>query len=119
MTLTSTASTRPVNPPGAKPLTAEQLWAAMAYKARNPEHFVIVIKTCEVLKDEGHKLTRKLTLAGGVVVIEEVSLYEPTSVIFPSACRQARDLISDSRLISRWIQDRGFLTSSLTMSKED
>jgi len=82
MTLTSIASTRVVNPPGAKPLTAGQLWDAMAYKARNPERFVRVIKTCEVLKDEGHKLTRKCTLATGAVMVEEVSLYEPTSAYF-------------------------------------
>jgi hypothetical protein len=116
MTLTSAASTRPVNPPGAKPLTAEQLWAAMAYKARSPERFILVIKACEVLKDEGHKLTRRSTFAAGAV-IEEVSLYEPTSVIFPSARRRARDLISDSRLISRWTREREFLTSSPTTSK--
>jgi hypothetical protein len=92
---TSIASTRPVNPPGAKPLTVEQLWAAMAYKARHPERFVSVIKTCEVLKDEGHKLIRECTLATGVVMVEEVWLYEPTSVNPPSARRRARNLILD------------------------
>jgi len=82
MTLTSIAATRIVNPPGAKPLTVEQIWAAMAYKARNPERFVKAIKTCEVLKDEGNKLTRHATLVNGGEMVEEVSLYEPTSVYF-------------------------------------
>lgn len=99
MTLTAFAATRLVNPPGVKPLTAEQLWAAMAYKARNPERFVSVIKTCEVLKDEGHKLTRKCTMAAGMVMVEEVSLYEPTSVIvffcMTSSSRSDSGLLAD------------------------
>jgi hypothetical protein len=90
MTLTSIASTRSVNPPGAKPLTAEQLWAAMAYKTRNPERFVSVVKTCEIFKDEGHKFTRKCTFITGKVMAEEVSLYEPTSVISPCETSSSR-----------------------------
>ncbi|KAJ6608279.1 hypothetical protein B0H10DRAFT_2068262 [Mycena sp. CBHHK59/15] len=78
------AASRPVNPSGAEPvITEEQLWKGLEYKARNPMAFVPMISSCKVTSDEGKKLVREVTFAGGPdVVVEEIEAHGATIVYF-------------------------------------
>ncbi|KAG6873096.1 hypothetical protein C0995_002939 [Termitomyces sp. Mi166 len=52
----SFSASRRVNPPGITPvLTEEQVWKGLGIKARNPQTFVPMITSCQVLSDDGTK----------------------------------------------------------------
>jgi len=54
----SFACTRPVNPSGTDlDLTEAQVWKGLEMKARRPDLFVPAITSCEVIKDEGNKVS--------------------------------------------------------------
>lgn len=51
------AASRHVNPLGVEPrLSEEQVWKGLELKAREPENFVAVISSCDVLSDTGNKV---------------------------------------------------------------
>lgn len=53
------AATRRINPPGVTPvLTEEQVWKGLGIKAREPMTFVPIIKSCQIVKDDGNKVGR-------------------------------------------------------------
>ncbi|GAA6017278.1 hypothetical protein JCM11491_000616 [Sporobolomyces phaffii] len=80
--MASFACTRPVNPPGVEPVLSEdQVWRGLEQKARNPILFVAAITSCEVVKDEGNKVTRLVSINGGEKLREEIESY-PNAVIY-------------------------------------
>jgi len=59
------AATRPVNPPGSSPaLSADQLWAGLGIKARDPTRFVPAITACRVEHEDDDKV--RCALAGSL-----------------------------------------------------
>lgn len=55
-----------VNPPGASPvLTLDQVWAGLELKRRQPQLFLAVIDTCEVLEDDGETVLREVKFKDG------------------------------------------------------
>jgi hypothetical protein len=84
MTILYAAGTVLVNPPGALlVLTLEQLWAALELKRRyvidlvmslllgltswsEPQLFLAVIDTCEVLEDDGETVLREVKFKDGI-----------------------------------------------------
>ncbi|KAJ7738959.1 DUF1857-domain-containing protein [Mycena metata] len=61
--MSSTAVTRPVNPPGAEPaLTEKQLWKGLEYRARNPALFLPNIAASKMITDGGNKIVQELTV---------------------------------------------------------
>ncbi|KAG5641666.1 hypothetical protein DXG03_004515 [Asterophora parasitica] len=80
----SFAATRRVNPPGATPvLTEAQVWTGLGIKARNPQTFVPVITSCEVISDDGSKqIVRSVRFHNGEPMTENIELYESTIAYF-------------------------------------
>ncbi|GAA5841958.1 hypothetical protein JCM9279_003169 [Rhodotorula babjevae] len=77
------AATRPVNPPGASPaLSADQLWAGLGIKARDPTRFVPAITACRVVEETEDKVTRIVRFGDGPEVKEEVHFFPPTIAYF-------------------------------------
>ncbi|EDR09413.1 uncharacterized protein LACBIDRAFT_293900 [Laccaria bicolor S238N-H82] len=77
------AASRHVNPPGAEPrLSEEQVWKGLELKARQPENFVAVISSCDVLSDTGTKVTREVYFGNNPPMKEEVELHHGTIAYF-------------------------------------
>lgn len=63
MALLHYAATVPINPPNASPvLSVKDIWNAMVIKCREPQHFVPVIATCTVTKEDENGMTRDVTM---------------------------------------------------------
>ncbi|RDB19592.1 hypothetical protein Hypma_013252 [Hypsizygus marmoreus] len=82
------AASRLVNPPGASPvLTEGQVWKGLGIKARNPQTFVPVITSCEIVHDDGNKLVRSVRFGEAEPVTESIDLYESTIAYFEIASK--------------------------------
>ncbi|OJJ45786.1 hypothetical protein ASPZODRAFT_26405 [Penicilliopsis zonata CBS 506.65] len=76
MVLITTATTTPVNPPGAQPiLTHAELWATLVSKARHPEPFVSAIERSRIIHEHADGLTRSVLFKGQDKEIEEEIRY--------------------------------------------
>ncbi|KAG0647425.1 hypothetical protein D0Z07_7024 [Hyphodiscus hymeniophilus] len=61
MTILYAAATVPINLPGVTPvLKLDQVWAALELKRKQPQLFLAVIDTCEVLSDDGETVVREV-----------------------------------------------------------
>ncbi|KAK4704508.1 hypothetical protein P7C70_g1700, partial [Phenoliferia sp. Uapishka_3] len=81
----SFAASRLVNPINcASILTLDQLWKGLSKKERNPELFIPSITSCEVLSDEGNKLSRDVHF-GDKCMREELEWHDSTIVYFEMA----------------------------------
>ncbi|KAF9479308.1 DUF1857-domain-containing protein [Pholiota conissans] len=79
------AVSRLVNPQGASPvLTEAQVWHGLQLKVRSPGEFVPVITSCEILSDEGDKVSRLVGFRDGVTAREEVEEYQGAIAYFDS-----------------------------------
>ncbi|KAF8952771.1 hypothetical protein BDZ97DRAFT_1930328 [Flammula alnicola] len=80
------AASRQVNPPGVSPkLTEEQVWKGLQKKVRQPIGFVAPITACEIISDTGNKVVRSVTFRDGLVMQEEIDLYEGTIAYFDAS----------------------------------
>ncbi|GAA5905895.1 SRPBCC family protein [Sporobolomyces salmoneus] len=82
----SFAATRPVNPPGSEPaLSEDQVWKGLESKARKPHLFVPAITSAEVVKDEGNKVSRLVSIHGGPKVQEDIEIHDKAILYFDFA----------------------------------
>lgn len=58
------AATIPVNPPGAVPLTRDQLWQGLEQKAENPLEFVPGMESCRIVERYTDGFLREVVLRG-------------------------------------------------------
>ncbi|QDS71221.1 hypothetical protein FKW77_010411 [Venturia effusa] len=66
MTIIYAAVTAVVNPPGAEPfITQDQLWQALELKRIQPQRFLAVIDTCEVLENSNDTILREVKFKDG------------------------------------------------------
>jgi len=111
MTIIYAAGTAPVNPTGASPIiTLEKLWAGLELKAREPQLFLAVIDTCEVLEDDGETVLREVKFkdGGGVgmapvigpKVKEQITHIKPLSAEAGSGLETFTSIGSASRVLN-------------------
>lgn len=53
MSKSNFAASRKVNPPGATPLSAAQVWEGLTIKAREPVLFLPMVTSSELVEDKG------------------------------------------------------------------
>lgn len=58
------AATIEVNPPGAEPITREQLWRGLEMKAENPLDFVPGMESCSIVERYADGFLREVVLRG-------------------------------------------------------
>ncbi|GAA5954686.1 hypothetical protein JCM3765_003857 [Sporobolomyces pararoseus] len=91
--MSSFACTRPVNPPGVEPvLSEEQVWKGLEKKAREPSLFVQAITSAEVIKDEGNKVTRLVSINNGEKLEEHIESHGNAVIYFDFATKPTRVL---------------------------
>ncbi|MCJ1308547.1 hypothetical protein MMC25_002200 [Agyrium rufum] len=60
------ATTVPVNKPGSKPLTRQQVWAGLIQKCLTPQKFVSVMSDCKVSSQTATEIIRTVTFREGM-----------------------------------------------------
>ncbi|GAA5882887.1 hypothetical protein JCM16303_006628 [Sporobolomyces ruberrimus] len=89
----SFACTRPVNPQGVETvLSEEQVWAGLEHKARNPSLFVPAITSSEVIKDQGNKISRLVSINNGEKQQEDIEVHPNAVIYFDFASKPVRVL---------------------------
>src|SRR3569833_3613385 len=93
------AATVPINPPGVTPTVTESLaWAGLQRKARQPQDFVPVVDTCEILSETEYAISCVVVFKPDSGVAHALRIAETCTLHAP--CRLAYEIEDGSSAVN-------------------